>query len=114
MIEIFHNPRCSKSRQALEIWRSKKIDFTVIEYLKKPLSRQQMKNIFKILKIKPSQGVRKKEIEFKENNISEYLDNDEQLLDFMVKYPKIIERPIVINGNKAVIARPPEKLLNIL
>ena len=114
MVEIFHNPRCSKSRETLNILKNKGIDHTVIEYLKTPLSTQQIKNIFEILKIKPSQAVRKNESEFKENNLSNYLDDDDKLISFMVKYPKIIERPIVINGKDAVIARPPDKVLNIL
>ena len=113
-IEIIHNPRCSKSRQALEILNKKKVKINISLYLSEKMSKKKIKEILKKLKIKPIELIRKKEKEFKSLRIFDNTHSDERLIEFMLDYPILIERPIVINGNKAIIARPPEKLLEIL
>ena len=113
MIVIYHNPRCSKSRETLEILETKKADYEVIKYLDVPLGEEKLSKIIKLLKIKPIELVRKNEAIWKEN--FKHLDfTDEELIQVMTKYPKLIERPIVINGNKATIGRPPKKILDII
>ena len=113
MIVIYHNPRCSKSRETLEILETKKADYKVIKYLDEPLTEVKLGKIIKILKIKPIELVRKNERIWKEN--FKNLDfTDEELIQVMAKYPQLIERPIVINDQKAVIGRPPKRILDIL
>ena len=113
MIVIYHNPRCSKSRETLEILETKKADYTVIKYLEETLSEEKLGKIIKLLKIKPKELIRKNESIWKEN--FKHLDfTDVELIQVMAKYPQLIERPIVINGNKAAIGRPPKKILDIL
>lgn len=113
MIVIYHNPRCSKSRETLEILETKKADYKVIKYLDLPLSEEKLAKIIALLKIKPIELIRKNETIWKEN--FKQLDfTDDELIKVMAKYPKLIERPIVINGNKATIGRPPKKILDIL
>jgi len=112
MIEIWHNPRCSKSRAAFNYLKDNDIEYKLKEYLKEPPTVEELKDILKKLNLKPSQLVRKKEAIFKELNLKE--SSEEELIEAMVKNPKLIERPIVINGNKAVVARPLELIKDIL
>ena len=110
---IFHNPRCSKSRQALEILESNNKDYEIFLYLQEALDKKSIKNLLDILGLNPKDILRSGEVEYKENKLSQYNAEDEALIDFMIKYPKIIERPIVIKGNKGVIGRPPENVLSL-
>ncbi len=110
---IFHNPRCSKSRQALEILESNNKDYEIFLYLHETLDKESIKNVLDILGLNPKDILRSGETEYKENKLSHYGAGDETLIDFMIKYPKIIERPIVIKGNKGVIGRPPENVLKL-
>ena len=110
---IFHNPRCSKSRQALEILESNDKDYEIFLYLQETLDKKSIKNVLDILGLNPKDILRSGEAEYKENKLSQYGAEDEALIDFMIKYPKIIERPIVIRGNKGVIGRPPENVLRL-
>ena len=113
MISIYHNNRCSKSRDSLAILNEQNIDFKVIEYLQNPPTAKQIKTILKKLKLKPYELIRKSEELFK----AEYKDkdfSDDKWIEVMVNNPVLIERPIIVNGNKAVIGRPPEKVLEIL
>ncbi len=113
MIIIYHNPRCRKSRETLEILETKKANHEVIKYLDEPLSSEKLSKIIKLLKIKPIELIRTNEVIWKEN--FKHLDfTDEELIEVMAKYPQLIERPIVINGDKAVIGRPPTKILDII
>ncbi len=113
MIVIYHNPRCSKSRETLEILETKKADYKVIKYLDIPLSEEKLGKIVKLLKIKPIELIRKNESIWKEN--FKHLNfTDKELIQVMAKYPQLIERPIVINGNKATIGRPPKKVIDII
>ena len=111
--KIFHNPRCSKSRQALEILESNDKDYEIFLYLQETLDKKSIKNVLDILGLNPKDILRSGEAEYKENKLSQYGAEDEALIDFMIKYPKIIERPIVIRGNKGVIGRPPENVLRL-
>ena len=110
---IFHNPRCSKSRQALEILESNNKDYEIFLYLQETLYKKSIKNLLDILGLNPKDILRSGEAEYKENKLSQYGAEDEALIDFMIKYPKIIERPIVVRGNKGVIGRPPENVLRL-
>ncbi len=113
MIKIYHNNRCSKSRCGLDILEKSGKDFEVIKYLENTPSIKELKDIIKLLNIKPIQLVRKNESIWKENFKNKAL-SDSEIISAMVEYPKLIERPIVINGKKAVIGRPPEIISTIL
>lgn len=112
-MKIYHNPRCSKSRQGLEILQNANVDFEIIEYLKNPISAAEISKILTKLHLKPIDLVRTNESVWKENFKGKDL-SDTEIINAMVENPKLIERPIVINGNQAVIGRPPEKISAIL
>ena len=111
---IHHNPRCSKSRQALQLLREAGIEPTIVEYLKTPLAKEELKNISQLLGLRPKDFIRKGEDDFKDNNLSKSLEDDEKIIDAMSLYPKIIERPIVVSEGKAVIGRPPENVQKLI
>lgn len=113
MISIYHNPRCSKSREGLAILESQNKDYQVIKYMDDILSVEKLKEIIQILKIKPIELVRANELIWKQNYKNSEL-SDDQIIDAMISHPNLIERPIVIHGNKGVIGRPPQKILDIL
>lgn len=113
-IEIYHNPRCSKSRQTLQLLQEQGIEPTIVEYLKTPPSKSRLKEILTMLAMEPRQLMRKGEADYKEQNLADDSLSGEQLIDAMIATPKLIERPIVINGDKAAIGRPPESVLNII
>lgn len=112
-IVIYHNPRCSKSRAALALLRKKGIEPAIVEYLVTPPTKAQLKAIVGKLRVKPEQIVRKAEDIFKRKYAGKNT-NDEQWLDALTKDPILIERPIVVKGDKAVIGRPPEEVLKLL
>ena len=111
---IYHNPRCSKSRQALQLLRDAGIEPTIVEYLKTPLEKNVLKNISQLLGLRPKDFVRKIEKDFKDNHLSESLEDDDKIMEAMSLFPKIIERPIVVSGDKAVIGRPPENVQKLI
>ena len=111
---IYHNPNWSKSKKSVEILENSGINYKIVKYLVDIPSKNDIKKICSILNIKPKELVRKGEKDFKENNLISIIDNDDLLIEKMNLYPKIIERPIIIIGNKAVIGRPPENILDIL
>ncbi|MGY3794565.1 arsenate reductase (glutaredoxin) [Aquimarina sp. 433] len=113
MTTIYHNPRCSKSRQCLAILEDKKEDLEIIKYLDTPLTENKLKDIINLLNIKPIELVRTNETIWKQEFKGKEIKDDE-LIRIMVNHPKLIERPIVIKNNKAIIGRPPEKVLDIL
>ena len=113
-IEIYHNPRCSKSRQTLQLLQEQGVEPEVVEYLKTPPDRKTLEQILNLLGLEPRDLMRKKESEYKENRLDDPNLTREQLIDAMVAHPKLIERPIVIKDGKAAIGRPPEKVLEIL
>lgn len=112
-MKIYHNSRCSKSRSALSILQEKQLDVTVVNYLETPPSIKEIKDILKKLGMKAEDLIRKGEKEFKENYKGKELTEDEWI-NAMAKYPKLIERPIFVNGDKAVVGRPPEKVLELI
>ena len=113
-IIIYHNPKCSKSRKALEIIKSKNIEPTIILYLVNKLSKAEVKNLLTKLGLSIRDILRTEEDEYKKNNLkNENLSND-KLIDFLIRFPKLLQRPIVVKNNKAVIGRPPENILNLL
>ncbi|MEQ8471210.1 MAG: arsenate reductase (glutaredoxin) [Marinoscillum sp.] len=113
MIRIFHNPKCRKSREALNLLEEKGEMITVIEYLKTPPSVEELTKIIEMLGITPLELIRKGEDIYKEQFKGKNL-TDQQWIEAMVDYPKLIERPIVIKDGQARIGRPPENVLEIL
>ncbi|WP_373086043.1 arsenate reductase (glutaredoxin) [Sneathiella sp.] len=113
-VEILHNPRCSKSRQTLSLLQERGIEPTVINYLENPPSKQQLKEILALLDLRPRDLMRKGEAEYKDNNLSDPALGDDALLQAMLDFPRLIERPIVLANGKARIGRPPEAVLEIL
>ncbi len=114
MIKIYHNPRCSKSRQTLSLLEENGVSPEIVEYLISPPSESELKQVLGYLGISPRELIRTGEAEYKDNNLGDTSLSDEQLISAMVAYPKIIQRPVVINGKKAAIGRPPEQVLEIL
>lgn len=113
MIKVYHNPRCSKSRAGLEFLSSHTTDFKIINYIKNPLSEEELTQLISYLQIPPLALVRTKEAIWKDKFKGKTL-TDQQIINAMVTYPQLIERPIVVNGSKAVIARPVDKIAQIL
>lgn len=114
MITIYHNPRCSKSRQTLSILQEKGIEPQVVDYLETPPSAATLKALLKKLDMSPRELLRKGEDAYKDNNLADTSLSDDQLIEFMLLYPKLIERPIVVKGDKAVLGRPPENVLELI
>ncbi|MCH3885633.1 arsenate reductase (glutaredoxin) [Tenacibaculum aquimarinum] len=113
MIKIYHNNRCSKSRLGVALLEESGKEFEVVKYLENIPSEKELKEIIKLLKIAPIELVRKNEKVWKEEFKGKEL-SDAEIISAMVQNPKLIERPIIINGNKAVIGRPTEKILEII
>jgi len=113
MITIYHNPRCSKSREGLQLLEVQDKPYTIIKYLNERFTKEELNLIIEKLAINPIELVRKKEAIW----ISDYKGKqltDDEIIDAMVANPNLIERPIVVNGDKAVIARPAENIKNII
>jgi arsenate reductase len=113
MIKIYHNPRCSKSRQTLELLKAQGIDPEIELYLDNPPSAEKLSDLLVKLDIAANQLVRKNEAYYKENLKGLEL-NEDQLIKAMIQNPKLIERPIVVAGDRAAIGRPPEAVLEII
>jgi|TARA_B100001939_G_scaffold211321_1_gene181801 arsenate reductase len=112
--KIFHNPRCSKSRQALQILQDNNCDIEIINYLETDLNASLIKDVLHKLSLKPRDILRTSEQDYKDNNLKEDNFSDDDLIDYMIKHPKLIERPIVIKGHRAVLGRPPENVLELI
>lgn len=112
-ITIWHNPRCSKSRNALNLLEEKNIDANVVKYLDETPSKDELKDILNKLNMTAQDLMRKGEDVYKELDLKNET-NEEKLLDAMIENPKLIERPVIIRGKKAVIARPIENLEELL
>lgn len=110
---ILHNPRCSKSRETLQLLEENGEEIEIIRYLEDTPTREELENILNLLKIKPIELVRTKEAIWKENYKDKTL-TDEEVVQAMLENPRLIERPIVIKNNKAAIGRPPKQVLDIL
>ena len=110
---IYHHSSCSKSRFALDLLREKKLEFEIVEYFKNPFTKDELRDIIRKLGIHPEELIRKNEKEYKQVFPSKNISEDDWI-EGMLKHPKLIQRPIVVNGVKAVIARPAERILEIL
>lgn len=113
MLKIYHNTRCSKSRQTLELIRHSGQEVEVVEYLKTPPTAAELRDVLQKLNMKPAQLLRKGEAIYKENYKGRSL-TDEEWIQEMVKHPVLIERPVVVKGDKAVLGRPPENVQELL
>lgn len=111
---IYHNPRCSKSRQTLQLLQDKGVEPEVVLYLENPPSKTALKKLLKSLGMKARDLMRIKEAEYKDNGLDDESLKEDDLIAAMIKHPKLIERPIVVNGDKAALGRPPENVLDIL
>ena len=114
MVTIYHNPRCSKSRQTLALIEEKGIEPEIVLYLETPPSADALTDLLGKLGISARQLLRKGEDAYKENNLKDDSLSDSQLVAAMVEFPKLIERPIVVKGDKAVLGRPPENVLELI
>jgi arsenate reductase (glutaredoxin) len=112
MFTIYHNPRCSKSRETLQLLQQHNVDIEVVEYLTQPLSAAQLTSLLAKLNVSAIDIMRTKEPEFKQQNLANA--DDQQLLAALVDTPKLMERPIVVHGDLACIGRPPENVLTLL
>lgn len=113
-VTILHNPRCSKSRQALALLNDKGVEPQIVEYLETPPSAEELKAILEKLGLGPRDIIRKGEKIFKQLELGDASLSDTALITAMVEHPILIERPIVVNGEKAALGRPPENVLTIL
>jgi arsenate reductase len=112
-LRIYHNPRCSKSRETLQLIEESGTKVEVVEYLNTIPSKEELTQLFALLGIRPEQLIRKGEEVYKEHFKGKEL-SDAEWIEAMVTYPKLIERPIVVKGNKAVLGRPPQNVLDLL
>ncbi len=113
-LTIYHNPRCSKSRQTLALLRERGFEPDTIEYLKQAPSVAELEHIIRLLGIRPRELLRTGEAEYRELGLDQSGVADQQLLEAMSKHPRLIQRPIVVHGDQARIGRPPEIVLEIL
>ncbi|WP_153913480.1 arsenate reductase (glutaredoxin) [Shewanella sp. TC10] len=113
-VTLYHNPRCSKSRQTLALLEENNANVTIVEYLKNVPTTEDINQILALLTIDPRQLMRTKETEYKEQNLSDETLTQAQLVQAMIDTPKLIERPIALANGKAAIGRPPENVLAIL
>ena len=113
-LTLYHNPRCSKSRGALELLEARGLTPTVVRYLDTPLDAPHLRDLLAKLNLSARQLLRSGEDEYKALNLADSSLSEAQLIDAMAAHPKLIERPILVAGERAVIGRPPEKILEIL
>jgi len=111
---IYHNPRCSKSRQTLELLNERGVEAQVVEYLQTPPDAATLQSILDMLGIEPRELMRSNEAEYRDLNLDDASLSREQLIAAMVSHPRLIQRPIVVRGDKAALGRPPEQVLGIL
>jgi len=113
-VTIYYNPQCTKCRLSLELLKDKNTEPTVVEYLKTPPDENTLNELLLKLGMEPRDLMRKHETEYKDNNLDDESLTRDQLIQAMIDFPRLIERPIVVSGNKVTIGRPPEKILEIL
>lgn len=112
-MKIYHNPSCSKSREALELLKNKGKVVEIIEYVQNPLTFDELSHLIQLLGIKPIELIRTNEKIYKEVFKNKNL-SDSEWIEAMVAYPKLIQRPIIIDGNKAIIGRPVERIIELI
>jgi arsenate reductase len=113
-VKIYHNPRCTKSRQTLQLLTERGLEPDIIEYLKNPPTVAELTQILSQLNMNPRDLMRKSETAYKDNDLANPALDNQALIEKMVEFPILIERPIVVNHDKAAIGRPPENVLAIL
>jgi len=113
-VQIYHNPRCSKSRQALKLLEEQGIEPTIIKYLETPPNQAELSHILELLGLEPRDLMRKKEKDYKALGLDDPGLSRDQLIQAMVEHPKLIERPIVVKDGRAALGRPPERVLEVL
>ena len=113
LIKIYHNPRCSKSRQALKLLQDNGVEPEIIEYLKFPPHKRELKNILGMLGVEPREIMRRKETIYISKKLDDDIHTKENLINAIVANPILLERPIVISESGAVIGRPPENVLKL-
>lgn len=113
-VTIYHNPRCSKSRQTLTLLEEKGITPSIVKYLETPPDSNTLSSLLAMLDLEPRQLMRTKETEYTELNLADQALSSDQLIQAMIDNPRLIERPIVVTNGKAAIGRPPEQVLDIL
>ena len=113
-MKIYHNPRCSKSRQTLTLIQDQGIEVEIVDYLNSPPSQAELDRVLKMLDMQPADLMRKGEAIYKELGLKEKSLNRKDAVKIMCKNPKLIERPIVIKGDKAILGRPPENVNELL
>ena len=111
---IYHNPRCSKSRQTLALLQENGVEPEIVLYLETPPDKARLRELLDLLAISPRELLRKGEQEYKDKNLSDTSLDDETIIDAMLEAPRLIERPIVVKGDRAVLGRPPENVLSLL
>tara|TARA_B100001250_G_scaffold384703_1_gene379792 strand:- start:13230 stop:13574 length:345 start_codon:yes stop_codon:yes gene_type:complete len=112
-MKIYHNPRCRKSRETLSIIQSNNCEVTIVEYLKNPIHKSELKNLIRMLNISVFDLIRKEEKIFKQNYKNQKLTEDE-CFDLLCRHPILIQRPIVVKDNAAILGRPPINVLDLL
>ena len=112
--KLYHNPRCSKSRQALQLLKDNNVDFEIFEYLKIPLPVQGIRELLSKLGLPIRDIIRTKEKEYKDSLLDDKSLSDEHILAIIARLPKLLERPILESDDKAIIGRPPENILKII
>jgi arsenate reductase len=113
--KIYHNPRCTKSRVALQLLKDEGISPEIVNYLDTPPSKAELEKVLKALGKRPRDIIRTGENEYKDNNLANPALSDDELINFVVKFPKLLERPIIVkDGSSAVIGRPPENVNKLL
>ncbi len=113
-LTLYHNPRCSKSRQTLQLLKENNQQPEIVEYLKSPLNKKQLQDLIRLLNVSVRDIIRTSEAEYKDNDLADISLSDDKLFDAIVKFPKLMQRPIVVYKNSAVIGRPPENVLEII
>ncbi|MDT8387957.1 MAG: arsenate reductase (glutaredoxin) [Thiogranum sp.] len=113
-VTLYYNPRCSKSRQTLELLQARGIEPHIVEYLESPPDAAQLDELLKLLQLQPRDLIRNEEAEYAELGLDDPALTCEQLIQAMVGHPRLIQRPIVVHGDRAALGRPPERILEIL
>ncbi len=113
-VTLYYNPRCSKSRQTLDLLQERGIEPEIIEYLEDPPDAAQLDDLLQLLQLQPRDLMRKEEAEYAELGLDAPTLTREQLIQAMISHPRLIQRPIVVHGGRAALGRPPERVLEIL
>ena len=113
-VTIYHNPGCSKSRETLGLLRERGIEPAVVEYLKTPPDEETIDRLLRLLELEPADLLRSKEEEYADLGLADMLDDREALIAAMASHPVLIERPIVVAGDRARLGRPPQQVLEII